>query len=56
MGSKFNKELQMLVGDKIISSELADKIGQYYATKDAKKPNKLFMIFGIFGMQACHKL
>ncbi|WP_024771880.1 DUF2157 domain-containing protein [Aquimarina macrocephali] len=49
MGSKFNKELQTLVGDKIISPELADKIGQYYATKDAGKPNKLFMIFGIFG-------
>ncbi|WP_108807335.1 DUF2157 domain-containing protein [Aquimarina spinulae] len=49
MSSKFNKELQTLVGDKIISPELADKIEQYYATKDVGKPNKLFMIFGIFG-------
>jgi uncharacterized membrane protein len=49
MSSKFNKELQTLVGDKIISPELADKIEQYYATKDIGKPTKLFMIFGIFG-------
>ncbi len=49
MGSKFNKELKTLVKDKVISPELADKIEQYYATKDIGTPNKLFMIFGIFG-------
>ncbi|GAA4272784.1 DUF2157 domain-containing protein [Aquimarina gracilis] len=49
MGSKFNKELKTLVRDKVISPELADKIEQYYATKDIGKPNKLFMIFGVFG-------
>ncbi len=49
MGSKFNKELKTLVVDKVISPELADKIEQYYATKDIGKSNKLFMIFGIFG-------
>lgn len=49
MGSKFNKELKTLVKDKVISPELADKIEQYYATKDVGKPNKLFAIFGVFG-------
>ncbi|MEW7290393.1 DUF2157 domain-containing protein [Aquimarina sp. 2304DJ70-9] len=49
MSSKFNKELKTLVEDKVISPELADKIEQYYATKDIGKPNKLFMVFGIFG-------
>ncbi len=49
MGSKFNKELQTLVKDKVISPELADKIEQYYATRDIGKPNKLFTVFGIFG-------
>ncbi|WP_109302703.1 DUF2157 domain-containing protein [Aquimarina sp. AU474] len=49
MSSKFNKELQTLVRDKVISPELANKIEQYYATKNLGKPNKLFTIFGIFG-------
>lgn len=49
MSSKFNKELQMLLRDKVISPELAGKIEEYYVTKDAEKPNKLFMIFGVFG-------
>ena len=49
MSSKFNKELQILVRDKVISPELAEKIEQYYATRDLGKPNKLFTIFGIFG-------
>ncbi len=49
MSSKFNKELQILVKDKVISPELADKIEQYYATKNLGKPNRLFTIFGIFG-------
>ncbi len=49
MSSKFNKELQTLVRDKVISPELADKIEQYYATKDVGKPNRLFAIFGVFG-------
>ncbi len=49
MSSKFNKELKVLVKDKVISPELSEKIEQYYAIKDIGKPNKLFMIFGIFG-------
>ncbi|MBQ0737072.1 DUF2157 domain-containing protein [Aquimarina celericrescens] len=49
MGSKFNKELKTLVEDKVISPELANKIEQYYATKEVAHPNKLFMVFGIFG-------
>ncbi len=49
MISKFNKELKTLVKDKVISPELANKIEQYYATKDVGKPNTLFMVFGVFG-------
>jgi len=49
MSSKFNKELKVLVKDKVISPELAEKIEQYYATKDMGKPNRLFTIFGVFG-------
>ncbi len=49
MSSKFSKELQTLVKDKVISPELADKIAQYYATRDIGKPNKLFTIFGVLG-------
>ena len=49
MGSRFNKELKTLVKDKVISPELADKIEQYYATKDIGKPNRLFTIFGVLG-------
>ncbi|WP_299443420.1 DUF2157 domain-containing protein [uncultured Aquimarina sp.] len=49
MSSKFNKELKELVSDHVISSEIADKISQYYDQKQANKPNRLFTIFGIFG-------
>ncbi|WP_234859515.1 DUF2157 domain-containing protein [Aquimarina aquimarini] len=49
MSSKFNKELQVLIRDKVISPELADKIERYYATKNIERPNRLFMIFGVFG-------
>ncbi|MDY8136424.1 DUF2157 domain-containing protein [Aquimarina sp. 2201CG5-10] len=49
MSSKFNKELQTLVKDKIISPELSEKIEQYYSKKEIDKPNKLFTIFGVFG-------
>ncbi|MBQ4802592.1 DUF2157 domain-containing protein [Aquimarina sp. MMG015] len=49
MSSKFNKELKELVSDQVISSEIADKISQYYGQKEGTKPNKLFTIFGIFG-------
>jgi len=49
MGSRFNKELKTLVKDKVISPELADKIEQYYVTKDIGKPNRLFTIFGVLG-------
>lgn len=49
MGSKFSKELQVLVKDKVISPELAEKIEQYYAIKNTDKPNRLFTIFGVFG-------
>ncbi|KZS42757.1 hypothetical protein AWE51_15400 [Aquimarina aggregata] len=49
MSSKFNKELQTLIKDKVISPELAQKIEQYYATKDIGKSTKLFTIFGVLG-------
>ncbi|WP_027395362.1 DUF2157 domain-containing protein [Aquimarina latercula] len=49
MSSKFNKELKELVSDQVISSEIADKISQYYGQKEGTKPNKLFTIFGVFG-------
>jgi len=49
MSSKFNKELQTLIKDEVISSDIADRISQYYDHKQATKPNKLFTIFGIFG-------
>ncbi|WP_103072519.1 DUF2157 domain-containing protein [Aquimarina sediminis] len=49
MGAKFDKELEMLIRDKVISPEVAERIGEYYSTKDVEKPNRLFTIFGIFG-------
>lgn len=49
MSSKFNKELKELVNDQVISSEIANRISQYYDQKQADKPNRLFTIFGIFG-------
>ncbi|MBQ4822907.1 DUF2157 domain-containing protein [Aquimarina sp. MMG016] len=49
MSSKFNKELQVLVKDKVISPELSEKIKQYYTIKNSNKPNRLFTIFGVFG-------
>ncbi len=49
MSSKFNKELQVLVRDKVISPEISDKIEKYYVDKAEEKPNFLFMIFGVFG-------
>ncbi len=49
MNSKFNKELQELVRNQVISSEIADRISQYYDTKNVSKPNQLFTIFGVFG-------
>ncbi|WP_109433807.1 DUF2157 domain-containing protein [Aquimarina sp. AU119] len=49
MSSKFNKELQILVRDNVISPEISSKIEKYYANKAEGKPNSLFMIFGVFG-------
>ncbi|WP_299187028.1 DUF2157 domain-containing protein [uncultured Aquimarina sp.] len=49
MSSKFNKELKELVGNQVISLEIADKISTYYDQKLGAKSNKLFTIFGIFG-------
>ncbi len=49
MSSKFNKELEELARDQVISSEIADKISLYYDQKQAAKPNRLFTIFGVFG-------
>lgn len=44
MSSKFNKELKELVGDQVISLEIADKISTYYDQKQGAKSNKLFTI------------
>jgi len=49
MSLKFNRELEELVSNQVISSDIADKISQYYDAKNDSKPNRLFTIFGIFG-------
>ncbi|MBW1297079.1 DUF2157 domain-containing protein [Aquimarina litoralis] len=49
MSLKFQKELQLLVADQVISEEISNKISAYYDLKKQKQPNKLMTIFGIFG-------
>ncbi|WP_344930098.1 DUF2157 domain-containing protein [Aquimarina addita] len=49
MSSKFTKELENLVKDQVISSEISEKISQYYRDKNTSGTNRLFIIFGIFG-------
>ncbi|WP_299610645.1 DUF2157 domain-containing protein [uncultured Aquimarina sp.] len=49
MSLKFQKELQQLVADQVISEDISNKISEYYDQKRRRQPNKLFTIFGIFG-------
>lgn len=49
MSSKFTKELEVLVRDQVISSEISDRISHYYEGKNVSGANRLFIIFGIFG-------
>lgn len=49
MNSKIIKELPDLVKNEVISKEVASKIETYYKTKEEDTPNKLFVVFGVFG-------
>ncbi|WP_299366524.1 DUF2157 domain-containing protein [Winogradskyella sp.] len=49
MISKFQKELQTLVNDKIITQDIAEHIDKYYASKEDNKSGRLFTIFGVLG-------
>jgi uncharacterized membrane protein len=43
------KDIPELIKDGIISQETADKINDYYNNKSRNSPNRLFIVFGIFG-------
>ncbi|QRM89414.1 DUF2157 domain-containing protein [Lacinutrix sp. WUR7] len=49
MHSKFIKELPDLIKNEVISKEVALKIESYYRSKEEITPNKLFVVFGVFG-------
>ena len=49
MNSKLEKELSELIEENIITSDTAQKITDYYQTKEETKPNRLFTIFGVLG-------
>lgn len=49
MNSKLLKELPELVNNQVISEDVALTIRQYYQTKTANEPNKLFTVFGVLG-------
>ena len=49
MRTKFAKELESLVKEEVITDTIAWRISQYYAEKSKSKPNKLFLVFGVFG-------
>ena len=43
------KDIPELIKAGIISQETADKINDYYTNKNRNSPNRLFVVFGIFG-------
>src|SRR5215203_1095027 len=43
------KDIPELISAGIISQETADKISDYYSNKTRNSPNRLFIVFGIFG-------
>ena len=43
------KDIPDLIKAGIISQETADKINDYYTNKNRNSPNRLFIVFGIFG-------
>ena len=43
------KDIPELIRAGIISEETADKINDYYSNKSRNSPNRLFIVFGIFG-------
>ena len=49
MHSKIIKELPDLIKNEVISKEVALKIESYYSSKEEDTPNKLFVVFGVFG-------
>ncbi|OED36703.1 hypothetical protein AB832_05480 [Flavobacteriaceae bacterium (ex Bugula neritina AB1)] len=49
MSSKFNRELKELVRNQVVSTDIADKISQYYDAKNDSKSNRLFTVFGVLG-------
>ncbi len=49
MGNRLQHELSELVHEKVISSEVANDISNYYLLKKAGQPNRLFTVFGILG-------
>ncbi len=49
MHSKIIKELPDLIKNEVISKEVALKIESYYRSKEENAPNKLFLVFGVFG-------
>ncbi len=49
MSAKFEKELQHLVSNNVISEAVSKNISEYYASQKIDSPNKLFTIFGVLG-------
>lgn len=49
MNSNFKKELSKLIADDVISVEIAEKIDNYYNSKQEPQSNKLLSIFGVIG-------
>ena len=43
------KDIPELIKAGVISQETADKINDYYTNKSRNSPNRLFIVFGIFG-------
>lgn len=49
MKSKLVEELPELIRNQVISEEVAINIRNYYVTRQADSPNKLFTVFGVLG-------
>ena len=49
MNSKFQNEIQLLLDNKVITQDIAERINSFYASKNENKTSRLFTIFGVLG-------
>ncbi len=50
MANPLKNDLESLVKEGVITTDIADRIRQWYARKNASNPNRLILVFGVLGV------